>query len=178
MSDAKIIDLAAKRLEKSFEKARAAAKAKWEKTSVEASVASRHGNVVTRIPTQQEYEAREFRQAQRKEHEVEHAPLSERKEAQSEFLSVMRERPDIVAERIEWLLEGNYGFGQMKMAQGIADSPRMNREAGLTQMIAVYEWNTPRRMAVDAWKKLTSAEKSKLSKAVAKAISNYEKRER
>jgi hypothetical protein len=53
----------------------------------------------------------------------------------------------------------------------------MNREAILTQLVAVYEWMCPRRMAVDAWKKLTPAQKEKLSKIIAKEIKDAEKTE-
>ena len=67
--------------------------------------------------------------------------------------------------------------GPMVIAKEVLARPRMNREAILTQMIAVFEWMCPRRMAVEAWKKLTPAEKDKLSKVIAKEIADAQKAE-
>ena len=85
--------------------------------------------------------------------------------------------PATVAERISWLIDGNYGYGQMQMARQVVASPRTNREAALTQLVAVYEWQCPRRMSVEAWKKLSTAQKKALSAAVAVVISEAERSE-
>lgn len=159
MTNGKIVSLEARRLER---------EEKGLKESFEKAT-RRSG-----IPSQSEYEHRELMSAIAREREVERAPLAERKEAQREFLEAMRERPEIVAERIGWLLGGNYGYGAMKRAKQVLGSPRMNREAALTVMIAVHEWMTPGRMAVEAWKKLSPAEKSRLSKVTARVIEQAE----
>lgn len=129
------------------------------------------------IPSQAEYESRMFQEAARREQEIDRAPLSDRKEAQASFLEDMRTDPATVAERIGWLIAGNYGYGEMQLAKRIVASPRMNRESALTQLTAVYEWQCPRRMAVDAWKKLTPAQKSALSATIAVVIAEAEKDE-
>jgi hypothetical protein len=166
----KIISLEAKRLEREQQKL----KESYERVVGRAAAKTRS----TGIPSQSEYERRERMEAIRREQEVERAPLRDRKEAQQSFLEAMRERPAIVASRIGWLLDGNYGYGPMVMAKQVLGSPRMNREAALTQMIAVHEWMVPRRMAAEAWKKLTSAEKASLSEAVAEEIREAEEEAR
>jgi hypothetical protein len=128
-------------------------------------------------PNQAEYESNERRRAMLDEQRIERAPLRDRKEAQAAYLEAMSRDPAVVAERISWLIDGNYGYGQMQMARQVVGSPRMNREAALTQLVAVFEWQCPRRMATDAWKKLTPAQKTALFEAVAVVIAEAEKNE-
>lgn len=136
-----------------------------------------HGATVStpsRLPSQQEYEMNERRLAQAKEKEVEKAPLSERKEAQRAFLEAMRDQPELVGERIGWLLDGNYGYGAMIIAKEILPRKRMNREAILTHLVGVHEWQVPPRMSIAAWKMLTPSQQQNLDKAVKKAIEGAE----
>jgi hypothetical protein len=125
-------------------------------------------------PNQAEYESSERRRAMLDEQRIERAPLRDRKEAQAAYLEAMSSDPAVVAERVSWLIDGNYGYGQMQMARQIVASPRMNRESALCQLAAVFEWQCPRRMAVDAWKKLTTAQKTALSAAVDVVVRNAE----
>ena len=126
------------------------------------------------IPSQAEYERRELADAQRRLEEVERAPLAERKEAAAEFFEAMRDNPDIVAERVGWLLDGSYGYGPMMKAKQVLGSPRMNRSAALTQMVAAYEWSSPSAMTRAAWKKLTKAQQDALERAVQEEIRSAE----
>jgi hypothetical protein len=123
-----------------------------------------------RTPNQAAYERRELAEAQQKLREIEKAPLADRKEAAASFFEAMRDRPDVVGERVGWLLAGNYGYGSMQMAKRILSSPRMNRAAALTHMIAAFEWSTPGAMARAGWKKLTPSQKANLDRAVQKEI--------
>ena len=129
------------------------------------------------IPSQVEYERRELDEARAKLDEVEKAPIADRKEAAAHFFEVMRDHPEIVAERIGWLLDGNYGYGQMLKAKQILGSPRMNRSAALTHMVAAYEWSTPNAMVIAGWKKLTKGQQVALDKAVLRAIKDAESEE-
>ena len=128
-------------------------------------------------PSQAEYERRELSDAQRKLVELRRAPLSDRKEAQAEFLKAMRDDPELVAERIGWLLGGNYGYGSMLLAKRVLVTPRMNRSAALTQMIGAFEWMVPEEMVRAAWKKLSTSEKAALERAVQGAIKSAEREE-
>jgi predicted NAD-dependent protein-ADP-ribosyltransferase YbiA (DUF1768 family) len=122
----------------------------------------------------EEYERRELSEARQKLAEVEKAPLTDRKEAAAEFFEAMRDNPAIIAERVGWLLDGNYGYGAMKMAKQVLGSPRMNRSAALTHMIAAFEWQTPNAMAIAMWKKLTKGQQVALEKAVQAEIKSAE----
>jgi hypothetical protein len=122
------------------------------------------------IPSQAEYERVELSDAQKKLSEVRRAPLSERKEAQTEFFEAMRDNPEIVGERIGWLLDGNYGYGSMQLAKRVLGSPRTNRSAALTQMIGAFEWQVPEDMARTVWKKLSTSEKARLEREVKAVI--------
>jgi hypothetical protein len=126
------------------------------------------------IPGQHEYEQREIRAAHAQQLAVQRAPLVDRKEAQLAFFEAMRDDPGLIAERIGWLLEGNYGYGQMLLAKRILQSPRMNRQAALVQMIGVFEWQSPEDMTRSAWKRLSPGEQAALGREVRAAISDAE----
>lgn len=126
------------------------------------------------IPSEAEYERRELHNAYQKLVDVKNLPLAERKENKAELFEAMQKHPGIIAERIGWLLDGNYGYGERLQALRILKSPRMNREAALTQLIASHEWMVPADMTMAAWKKLTAAEKKKLDKLVKKEIRDAE----
>jgi hypothetical protein len=113
-----------------------------------------------------EYERKAAREAYSRRVEIEGAPLSERKEAQAEFFKVMKGDPALVAERLGWLIDGNYGYGEMQQAKQVVASPRMNRRASLTQLVGLYEWQVPAVMVNASWKKLTGSEKAALDAAV------------
>jgi hypothetical protein len=140
---------------------------------IDASIAARK----TRIPSQAEYERRELDEARQQLDAVRRAPLADRKEAQEQFLEAMRDRPEVVGERVGWLLDGNYGYGSMLLAKRVLGSPRMNRAAALTQMVGAFEWQSPEDMTRAAWKKLSASEKARLEDAVQVAIENAESEE-
>jgi hypothetical protein len=141
-----------------------------------AAAAKRPGKAPSH-PSQADYERRELTEAQSKLNELRRAPLSDRKEAQAEFLKAMRDNPELVEERIGWLLGGSYGYGPMVLAKRVLGNTRMNRSAALTQMIGAFEWMTPGDMAIAAWKKLSAGEKAALERAVQGAIKSAQREE-
>lgn len=128
----------------------------------------------SRVPSQADYERRERSEAQQRLAEIRRQPLSDRKEAQAKFLEAMRDDPELVAERLGWLLGGSYGYGAKLMAKQVLGSPRMNRSAALTQMVGAFEWMAPEDMVRAAWKKLSASEKAALESAVQGAITSAE----
>lgn len=126
------------------------------------------------IPSQAQYEANELAMARRDEERINAEPLRDRKECQANFLDAMASDPALVAERISWLIDGNYGFGPMLLAKQIVASPRMNRVAALSQLIGVFEWRCPRVMGIAAWKKLTGTQKGTLDAAIETVIEEAE----
>lgn len=113
-----------------------------------------------------DYERREIAIAYRQIDDVNRAPLRDRQEAARDFFETMRDTPQIVGERVGWLLAGNYGYGSKLIAENVLHSPRMNRVAALTQLIGVFQWQSPERMTRQAWKRLTGQAKALLATAV------------
>jgi macrodomain Ter protein organizer (MatP/YcbG family) len=127
------------------------------------------------LPTQAQYEANELATARRDEERINREPLQDRKEYQANFLDSMANEPNTVAERVGWLINGSYGYGQMLLAKQIVASPRMNRVAALCQMTGVFEWRCPAAMGVAAWKKLTKTQQRTLNDAIEAVIAEAEK---
>lgn len=127
------------------------------------------------MESNREYENRSLMEAHRHMQEIEKAPLADRKEAAQDFFEAMRDDPALVAERLGWLIDGNYGYGEMLKAKQVVASPRMNRVAALTHMIGAYEWQCPTAMSSASWKKLSTQEKKMLDEAVKIVISEAEK---
>ena len=123
-----------------------------------------------------EYEKREIADALRNERLVNEAPLAERKEGQRSFFESIKHTPAVVAERVTWLLDGQYGMGPMLLARNVTS--RSNRPAMYSQMIAVLDHNCPRVMAVAAWKKLSTKEQAKLQQLIETAIESFDASQR
>jgi hypothetical protein len=123
-----------------------------------------------------DYELRSLNEASRHMQEVENAPLRDRKEAQAKFQEAMKERPELVAERLGWLFDGNYGYGEMLKARQVINlSKRTNKKAQLTHLIGVFEWQCPVTMSSSTWKKLTKTEQNRLDRAIDLVIEAAEK---
>ncbi len=112
------------------------------------------------------YETNEAQIFRREMAEIERASLADRKEAAAAFLDAMKTDTDHIAEQIEWIFNGSYGYGAMQAAKRIARNKRGNRNAQLNQMVAALCWRCPAKMAAAMWKKLSSSEKSVLAEAI------------
>lgn len=105
---------------------------------------------------------------------VEKAPLAERKASAEEFYRDMKQDPALIAERIDWLLEGHFGEEAYRHAREVLGRPRMNREAWLIQTIGTLEWSSPQRFSILAWKKLSPPEKARLHTEIQKVLKRRE----
>ena len=124
----------------------------------------------------QQYENQEATNHYNKLRANESAPLSERQEAEKDTHEHMK-NPESFAEHADWVLNGSYGRGAQKAAQGImAMGARGNREAGLGQLVAAYDHNSPARHTINAWKSLSEDEKSNLSKHLKGVINDHDQR--
>jgi hypothetical protein len=124
-------------------------------------------------PSRHEYESYEIRKFLSEMQEVEKAPLSDRKESAAEWLQALKSHPKLIADRINWLLNGSYGFGSYKKSREIARNTRINRVSALAQMVAALEWRVPSAMARAAWNKLTTAEQQRVNKLILAEISEW-----
>lgn len=120
--------------------------------------------------TQQEYEATERNRFHQQMADVDKQSMADRKAARDEWSAAMITTPATVAERIEWLLAGNYGQGSYVVALQVMASPRMNHAAWLGQTIAALEWQCPPAFARSAYVKLTTAQREKLDTFIATTI--------
>lgn len=119
-----------------------------------------------------DYHMRELQDLRARLHHITLAPLADRREAQTDAAALMRDCAT-VAERIEWLLSGNYGYGAQVEARRIATARRGNREAQAMQLLAALECFCPQREAIAAWKGLTPAEQAALATAVLEVLDEY-----
>jgi len=108
---------------------------------------------------------------------IETAPLADRQAARTEFAAALRDSPELVATRIDWLLNGSYGAGAYHAAQEVAANVRTNRAAWLCQTIAALEWQCPAEFARQAWKTLTPPQKATLAALIGEEL-EYNRTER
>ena len=116
------------------------------------------------------YEARERATFQADLREIERDPLRERQEGAADFAHVMRYDPEMVGERVGWLLDGSYGSGAQQAAQEVLARPRLNRQAWLTTTVGTLDWRSPQRMTAASYNKLPAAQKAALNAAIDRAI--------
>jgi hypothetical protein len=126
------------------------------------------------IPTKEQYERNERTRYYNERAQLARAPLADRQDGRDRYLADLRDNPEIIGERVAWLLDGSYGKGAYDVAREIADNPRMNRAAALGQMIAGCEWMATDALARDAWSRITGAQQRKVTDAINRAIKQYE----
>lgn len=115
-----------------------------------------------------DYERRLFQKELR---EAEEGSLAERRESCQEFFETIRDNPEIIGERVSWLLDGTMGYGAKLVSREVLARPRSNRAAWFTQVIAALEFKCPQRMSVAAWKRLSPRERETLLRHVERAMS-------
>ena len=106
-----------------------------------------HFFLVTDIQHKIDYDRIELDRANRELAAHSHEPAHIRAERKDEFARVLEERPEVVAERIRWIKNGDYGRG----AQIIAEKLKA-RGLGLYPLIGQLEWRCSAMDAMQAWK--------------------------
>lgn len=115
------------------------------------------------------YELQQFRKQME---EVEKLPLAERKENAKEWFKDLSDNYMMIAERVGWLLQGNYGGGSFGSACRVLASPRMNQVAWCAITIANLEWRCPAKMAIESWKKLPVETRYLVNEAIRREIAD------
>jgi len=118
------------------------------------------------------YESNEAKTLANQIARVERAPLHERREAKADFFGLLTD-PAILAQRVGWLFDGNYGFGAMMKARDIAARPKLNRIAGISQLIAALECLCSSDMARKAYMSLTDEQKNAANAAIQTEIDSF-----
>jgi hypothetical protein len=116
---------------------------------------------------------------------LQRAPLADRREAKAEWQDAITNQPQLVAERVAWLLNGCYGEEAYTAARQVVTNPRnavawlaarqvvtnpRNAVAWLAQAIAAHEWGCPPREAWAAWRALTAEEREAVNSAIRAAV--------
>ena len=106
-----------------------------------------HFFLVTDIQHKIDYDRRELDRANRELNALSHEPAHVKAERKDEFARALEEQPELVAERIRWVKNGDYGRG----AQIIAEKLKA-RGFGLYPLIGQLEWRCSALDAMQAWK--------------------------
>lgn len=91
------------------------------------------------------YEAREIDRHLAEMHNLEKCSLAHKRDAKAKFLDAIVSDPELIAERVDWLLAGHYGHGAYLLAH-----KQVSTEAaveGLLMMIAQCEWMCTKKWA-------------------------------
>lgn len=130
----------------------------------------------------QTYEQTELNRHRSELRAIENAPLHERKESRQEFsdyltliqLPISNESIDDFAERVQWLIDGNYGYGAMQAAKRILEAKRSNRNAQLFQQIAALEFRVTQRDANSVWNSLPADIQTAINSRLSAIVAAYD----
>lgn len=115
------------------------------------------------------YAQNEKNTTQRKLSHLASEPLHIRQANRKEYAKDLHDTR-LVAQRIEWMLDGNYGFGAYLICQDIMKNYRMNRIAALSQMIGGLEWQCSALEARKAYLSLDAAAQDRINAAIQAVI--------
>lgn len=121
---------------------------------------------------QREYERQELENYNAMILRAERAGLDERGEARREWAEALQDA-ELIAERVNWMIGGSYGYGAYIRARDIARRPRMNRAARLGIMIAALEWGCPGAFARSAFTALSADQQAAVTAAINREIKHF-----
>lgn len=116
-----------------------------------------------------DYEDRELKSAWKHYLEIEKSPARERIDNYNNLFESCKSNPDLIGERINWLLNGTYGFGEMRFAENIIERSK-NPNPMLFDAIGHFEWYTSSYYIRKAYKTLTKKEQDRLNAIIAEEV--------
>ncbi len=124
--------------------------------------------------TQQEYEERERKMFERAL-TVPGLSATERAEAEAKWEDCLANNPELVAQRVAWLLDGDYGYGAYQaahevLADTVTANLKMNRVTWLIVAIGALEWQCKPSRTPKFLKGLSEEQLLALSMAVHEVI--------
>lgn len=96
---------------------------------------------------------------------IDQQSLSDRKAARSYVHDGMLDAAHI-ANRINWVLNGDYGYSEMLSMKRIKEATRGNRAAQAVQLYCALEYGCPAKFVIGAWKLLSVEKQTALNDAV------------
>ena len=125
------------------------------------------------------YETIELNRARSELSNLNSIPLQQKREAKQEFFEHLVFCPDLVAVKIEWLLNGSYGFGYQAIAKTYFNrSKRFNIRANLLQLIACAEYLCPATQANQAYKMLCSEQQDEINDLIEIEVQHYKSKQK
>jgi hypothetical protein len=115
----------------------------------------------TSIPTQAQYEQNEAIRLRAEIRATESASLADRKDAAKDMKESLLEGPERLERELDFIHNGDYGFGAQKEAENISKMVRGNRNARIFQLVSALAFRVPARMANDVFNSLTAEQKRK-----------------
>lgn len=117
-----------------------------------------------------QYEANERLRARNTLEGYRTASLTHRQDARCAYKLALMHNPEIVAERLRWVLDGTHGMGPMLLAQEVAANRRMNRTAALAHLVAAFAWSCPANFATGAYKACSPEQRAAADAAINEVI--------
>ena len=122
--------------------------------------------------SQAQFESNERAMLARQIARVESASLVDRRAGRDGLADALTV-PWLIEQRLEWLFDGNYGYGAMMKAREIAAS-RLNRPAALMQLLGAVEWQCPGSMTRALFNAMAPADQQVLNSAIVAVIESQE----
>lgn len=120
--------------------------------------------------TDKQYHDQQMNRAYNHLEQIEKAPLDERREARKEWTETLK-LLDILTRNTEWLLGGNYGYGEMQLALKALE--KKQKHVYIARLLAAFDDGCPARFAALAWKTLTPEEQQAANMAILAGIENH-----
>lgn len=122
--------------------------------------------------TQAEYENQERGRAWKLFTEIEKSSQWERKEGYKDLLADCLDSPSLISDRINWLLNGSYGQGEMLIAEYAVQNNK-NPNPILFDLIAHFEWSTSNYYCRKVYKSLPQKTKNLLNKLIIEEVEYF-----
>lgn len=122
------------------------------------------------MQTRQEYSHAERINALKRLNDAVKQSLTDRKEAKATWFEALTKYPDLIPQRIDWLINGSYGYGEMLLAKEVLARTRSNRVAALAQLIACFEWGCDAASARSAFRQLTPEQQARVNNSIQAVI--------
>lgn len=120
------------------------------------------------------YKTREILRTASEISRIESQPLKHKREASQEFFDRLVNFPDLVANQISWIFNGDYGYGYQEIAMSYFDRPkRFNINANLIKLIGIAEYRCPARQARQAYNMLSITQKNDINKLIDKEVQHH-----
>lgn len=123
------------------------------------------------IPTEKQYHELEQNKLDKHISWIYSFPQYDKLQNRDILMDLCRSNPDLIAERINWLLLGTYGYAEQYRALNMLKQKRSH--IPLFLFIALLEWHCPDYYARKAYKLLTKMEKMRLDNILQKSIEKF-----